>query len=158
MQDSNGHAPMFDQGLITDIRDRIGALNVRRDELKEQLSELDAAVKRYEKAILALEPVEKKDWKGGPKYRSDKQRTAAMRNMRNSQAWPEIREAIISYAHDHDEFTQADFREGWDMTSGKSSIAFRILHEEENTLRIARIDGNKKYYRLTKEALQDAAR
>ena len=64
----------------------------------------------------------------------------------------------MEFAADHEEFRQVDFRasglEGANITSSISSTVFERLRQE-NVLRIARQDGNHKFYRLTREALNN---
>jgi len=149
---------MQDDDLINEIHDRMGSLDVHRGYLLDQVADVERALKRYERALKAL---------GDPAYatepkqvkpnthaaqRSAQQKASAMKSMARSDTWPHLREAIIAYAHEHEEFRQVDFRDGYDITSSKSSTAFNLLREE-NVLRISRVDGNSKFYRLTKEAL-----
>ena len=53
---TNGHAPVdADADLLASLRQRVEALTAQRDELQSQMDEITPHLKRYEKAILALE-------------------------------------------------------------------------------------------------------
>jgi hypothetical protein len=68
-----------------------------------------------------------------------------------------IREIVLEYAADHEEFRQVDIRtqpglEGAMVTSSVMTTAFNRLRQE-NVIRLARQEGNSKWFRLTREAL-----
>ena len=144
---------MYDQSILNEIEDVLNALDAERDALMTQIAGLDRTIKRYEKARRALEGEPTAPKVNPAKERSVKQRATALKGLARSDTWPSLREMIITYGHHHTEFTQSEFRkEHGGVSSGKSSLAFELLREE-NVLRVARIDGNFKYYRLTKEAI-----
>ncbi len=155
MQDNmdNGHAPdQYDNALISEIEDRMGVLDTKRELLMEQVAAIDFDLKRYEKAIKALEGMPKEPPKVKPNTAAQKrtkdQRATALKTLARSEMWPGLREQIIAHAREHEEFTQTQFRKVYDIPSPKASLAFELLRQEK-VLRLARVDGNFKYYRLT---------
>jgi hypothetical protein len=67
-----------------------------------------------------------------------------------------LREIILRYAEDHDEFAQVDIRTLPDSPvthSGGIAHAFEALRQE-GFIRFARQDGLRKVYRLTRSAAQ----
>jgi hypothetical protein len=155
---NNGASDMYDAtDIIKELEGVISALVAEKEELKGQMGAIDAAIKRYGRAISALELPQALAPKA-PKERSGQKREASKDSMRRSARWDDLQTAVIAYAREHDEFRQVDLRndlEDLKLTSGHSSIAFDILRDD-NILRVSRIDGNSKFYRLTQEALSNA--
>jgi hypothetical protein len=151
---ANGSAPL---SARESIAAQLDALLVdtrhRRDAMQAQVAELSAEIKSYEQSARAL-----RGERPGPKPKP-KSTTAAQTS--GTAVGPERLahfEALIrEFAADHEEFRQVDFRSspsGGGMTSSVSSTVFELLRQN-NVLRLARTDGNQKFYRLTREALSD---
>jgi hypothetical protein len=68
-----------------------------------------------------------------------------------------IEEAIRAYAEDHEEFRQVDIRAtltGALAHSSKMAVAFEQLRQA-NVIRLARQEGIQKFFRLTRETLNE---
>lgn len=158
---SNGHAASLqhDDAIVAAIRVQADALEARRAELQEQLDEITPQLRRYEKAILALqgEPLRKDRRdpetgeiipraKPGPKPKAGKTTSASEESIARNRA------AIAQLTTEHEDFTQVQVRAITGESSGASSIAFKALREQ-GVIRLARQDGNAKYFRLTRAAL-----
>jgi hypothetical protein len=157
---SNGHAATNpDDAIIDGIRAQLDGLEARRAELQAQLDEITPQLKRYEKAMLAImgEPLRKDRRdpetgeivraKPGPKPKGTSQKASEESIERNVSA-------IRQLAADNDDFTQVDVRAITGEKSGQSSLAFRALRER-GVIRLARQQGNAKYFRLTRAALNE---
>jgi|SRR5215469_5578024 len=136
--------------ILADIRKRVQKLRREERNLKERLSILTPELKRYEKALLVLsgEPIKGYSQATSRKVLREQRKTWGI----SEEKLDEVRQAIFSYAEDHDEFRQVDIRGVVDIRSGIAAIAFERLRQE-NTIRLARKSGNNKYFRLTREAL-----
>jgi hypothetical protein len=157
MQESSGngraHMTPHDDALINQINDAKGVLMVERERLMEEVADLDHSIKRYDKALKAL--TESWEPKAQPQKKvRNRTRETALAGLARSESWPVLREQIIAFAREHEQVTQAEFRKYYDddITSGKASLAFELLRRED-VLRVSGFDGNLKFFRLTKEAL-----
>lgn len=160
MHDYNGTSPL-DDPIVEAINERVAHLDNTRTLHIEEIAAIDREIKRYEKALKALVPEEMKRTarnESVPNEHARKRRKeAAMRTIRNNDIWPILKAEILAYVDKHDETRQVDFREHWkslshdfELTSSKCSIAFEILRDEK-LLRLGRIDGNSRFYKLYKE-------
>ena len=130
---------------------------VERDRLKARLAEIEPEIRQAEKALAALrgEPLGNPQGKRGRPPGSGRvpadERAISIGDDRVDM----IAEAIRAYAEDHEEFRQVDIRGVIDVTSGTSAQAFEVLRRR-NVIRLARQDGNNKWYRLTREAMRES--
>jgi hypothetical protein len=157
MSDENGDAPALPQAseialqlhaLVTDRENALAKHDLVRDKIVTEL-------RTYEKALAALTGEPKKA--GRPKQGQSGERTKPSKL--SEERIGEIETLVREYAADHEEFRQVDLRaaysqlpSGGTMTSGMSALAFEELRQR-NVLRVSRIEGNSKFYRLTREAL-----
>jgi hypothetical protein len=156
---SNGHAAVDpDDAATAPLRERLAALTAQRDELQVQMDEITPQVRRYEKAILALEgkPLGNPQ---GPRNRdrddldSPPQRQGKGRRPPISEARvDEIEAAVRQIASERDDVTQVQVRSVTGHNSSITALAFEVLRQR-NVLRLARRQGNLKVYRLTHEAM-----
>jgi hypothetical protein len=157
MSEDNGGAPLPQaseialqlHALVTDRENALAKHDLVRDKIVTEL-------RTYEKALAALTGEPKKA--GRPKQgQSGESRTKPSKL--SEERIGEIETLVRAYAADHEEFRQVDLRaaysqlpSGGTMTSGMSALAFEELRQR-NVLRVSRIEGNSKFYRLTREAL-----
>src|SRR5215831_13188445 len=123
-------------------------------------TELDALrpeLKRYERVLAQLsgEPTTTGKKRGRPKGTGHYTKGKGIGDERLEA----IRQAVLHYARDHDEFAQVDIRAfaGDGVTGGGSGImtmAFEKLRQE-GTIRFARQEGNRKMFRLTRQAARE---
>lgn len=121
----------------------------RRAEIASQIAEIDNEIKAFRQAAQRLrgEPlISKPATKRGPRGPYKSERSA------NGELTARIRSAVMLFARDHDEFRQIDIRSmpGAELKSSQTAIAFEQLRQD-GVLRLARKEGNNKYYRLTSE-------
>jgi hypothetical protein len=154
---TNGLAETFVDQEVARIQAQLDGQEGRAQALRAELAELDELTKRYEKAI--------RDLKGeGPRFgRKPKPATPPGEKVRpvQSKVGPEamakIEEAIRAYAEDHEEFRQVDIRAtltGALAHSSKMAVAFEQLRQA-NVIRLARQEGIQKFFRLTRETLNE---
>jgi hypothetical protein len=142
----------FDDQLAVELRGKIAQID-------GQLAGLQKLVERkrkYEGLLNRLTGGYKKPGPTGPRG-PDGSRVRAVPAGIGAERVAEIKQMILDYAADHEEFRQVDVRtlptpSGWRFTSSISANAFEQLRQE-NFLRIGRVNGNQKFYRLTREAL-----
>ena len=156
----NGSAPLVPHAaeIVQQLRSLIGERELRLAELDREREQIQAELKTYEQAIRPLT--------GEPLRKKRKQAAAAPARATASRVGDsrlaELKEFVRSYAAEHEEFRQVDIRAGmgqWSdgakVTSSSTATAFETLRQEpHNFLRIGRIEGNSKYYRLTREAVR----
>jgi CRP-like cAMP-binding protein len=136
----------LDRRIITELRDRIEAHQARAATLRLEAAELIEESKRYTRALEAIigKPPGRRR-KAGARVRSEPSKLSPERVA-------EVREAILAFARDNDEFRQVDIRAKSGHTSGVLSLAFELLRQE-GTIRLARqVPGEGKYFRLTRAA------
>jgi DNA-binding transcriptional ArsR family regulator len=118
--------------------------------LKAEIARKRRELNRYETALAMLEeqenqpverPVKPKKQKQYPKRISEEKLT-------------DLRKVILNIAQDKDEFRQIDVRSVTNISSSAAATGFEQLRQE-GMIRLARKDGNNKYYRLTSEALRE---
>jgi hypothetical protein len=149
----NGTAPMPEaEAIIAQLRELVVTRQTALAEHDRLRSQIVNELRTYEKALQALQGEPRKA--GRPKGQS---RTAPSKL--SDERLAEIERIVREFAADHEEFRQVDIRSaygtlpsGGTMTSGMSAIAFEALRQR-NVIRVARQDGNSKFYRLTREAL-----
>lgn len=159
---SNGRVlSPIDDGIAQAIQKQLDGLEAQRAELQSALDEITPQLQRYQKALKAIlgEPlrVDRRDpetgeivarKKPGPKPKNPgvKTATASEESIARNTA------AIRQLSEDHDDITQVEVRAITGESSGASSLAFKELRER-GIIRLARQDGNHKYFRLTRAAL-----
>jgi hypothetical protein len=152
MSDENGTAPSPQaEPIIAQLRELV---DNRQDALMQHdlvRDQIVAELRTYEKALAALQGATRK---AKPKGQA---RTAPSKL--SDERLAEIESIVREYATDHEEFRQVDIRSahgtlpsGGTLSSGMSALAFEELRQR-NVLRVARVEGNSKFYRLTREAL-----
>ena len=139
------------EDVIMQLRSVQNGYAAKRAALKAELDKIDLEYKRADRALRLLtgEPTSGPR----PKPTPQKQYPKGIDDARLE----EIRAAVLKYAEDHEEFRQVDIRTmaGLDPAIAKSStmaIAFDKLRQD-NTIRLARVEGNNKWFRLTREAM-----
>jgi hypothetical protein len=155
----NGSAPLVPHAadIVQQLRNLIGERELRLAELDREREQVQAELKTYEAAIRPLTGEARKK-KGRPGEQPKRTTPSKL----SPERLTEIEGFIRAYAADHEEFRQVDIRSefgkfasGQTFTSGISAIAFNILGQEpHNLIRVARVDGNSKYYKLTRSALR----
>lgn len=146
--------------IVQQLRSLIGERELRLAELDREREKIHAELKVYAAAIKPLTgeaPIKKR---GRPRGAEQPVRRDASRV--GPERLAELKEFILAYGADHTEFRQVDIRaamgqwsNGIKVTSSSTASAFEALKQEpENFLRIARVEGNSKFYRLTNSALR----
>jgi len=158
----NGSAPMLPHAaeIVGQLRRLIEERTVRLAELDHERESIHAELKAYEAAIRPLTG-ERPAKRGRPKNGEQQPKRTKESNF-SEERLEAIKTVILEFAEDHEEFRQVDVRsahavlpDGGKLTSGMTARAFEILRQEpHNLLRIGRVDGNSKYYRLTREAVR----
>jgi hypothetical protein len=148
--EANGSAPL---SARESIAAQLDALLVdtrhRRDAMQAQVAELTAEIKSYEQSARALRgEVGKPGRKPGSKPPGKPYGKSV-----GDERLAEIERAVRAFAADHEEFRQIDIRAQLDIGSSVAATAFETLRQN-NVIRLARKQGNNKYFRLTTEALQ----
>lgn len=161
MQDApaqNGSAPQVPHAaeIVQQLRALIDERRIRLAELDQERDRINAEVKAYEQAIKPLTGEQPRK-----RGRAKAQQSGNLTRV-GTDRLEELKNFLRAYGADHDEFRQVDIRaamgqwaDGAKISSGASASAFETLRQEpHNFLRIGRVDGNSKYYRLTREALR----
>lgn len=158
---SNGSGDEFDNKLVGELRKKIERVQLRVTELTTELDEVKPELRRYERALdlmtgtatmpgpkpAGLKPV------GRPK--GSGKRVRENPSGMSPERLGRIEAAIDAYSEDHDEFRQVDIRrEMSGYASGPMAMAFELMRRR-SVIRVARVDGNSKYYRLTRETLRE---
>lgn len=161
----NGSAPMLPHAaeIVGQLRTLIEERTARLATLDHEREAIKAELHAYEAAIKPLTGEQPKRKRGRPK--NGEQPVRAKESNFSPERLGAIKAVILEFAADHEEFRQVDLRsaygtlpDGGKLTSGMTARAFEILRQEpHNLLRIARVDGNSKFYRLTREGLKAVA-
>jgi hypothetical protein len=152
---NNGHHVDQDEEMIAMLRKAIGVRKARIAELQQAMDDITPDLRRYERALALLtgatSPV------GRPARQSPAKALKARGKTVSDQKVERVEAAVRRYAEDHDEFRQVDIRgvnEG--LTSSVTAVVFDVLRQR-NVIRLARVDGNNKYYRLTRAEVTEPA-
>lgn len=158
MTEGNGYvsvSELADDPVVQDLRKRVQKLSTEQVQLKKRLAEITPQLSRYEKALKVMTGEPLTGVRGAPKGKRGPLGGKAI----SDEALERIKEDIIRFAEDHEEFRQVDIRTMPDAhitDSGKLSTAFKVLREDDyNFLRLARKSGNNIYFRLTRAAIQE---
>jgi hypothetical protein len=145
---------------IASLRTLIAECRARRDEalveaevIAARVKAIEPELKRYEKALaLLLDQVPPSPLRGRPRGQRVREKPAGL----SEERVVEWERAIRAYAEHHEEFRQVDVRATMTGTVSKSSVAAMACEvlRQRNVIRIARVQGNSKYYRLTREAMR----
>jgi len=152
----NGGTTELDAQLVKLLRGEIAHRRNRVDELTTELEALRPELKRYERILRELTGAPAA--KPGGKKRGRPAKPGRGKGIGEDRL-AAIRTAVLHYARDHDEFAQVDIRAfaGDAVTGGGTGImtlAFETLRQED-TIRFARQDGNRKMFRLTRKAARE---
>jgi phytoene dehydrogenase-like protein len=154
MFETNGVEPDGDADDVATsaIRKQLASYTARIDELRTELATLTVAAKRYERALALLTgepPAQRTQAKASG--------TTPKKMTVNPERTAEIERLIRDYAQEHDEFRQVDIRSLATGTNAKSSVMSIVFENLRQTgvIRLARQDGNHKFFRLTREALRE---
>lgn len=152
---SNGSAETTPEAVRL-LREMIATRRTRAELLRAQLAEIEPELKRYERALALIldEPPPPGPGRGRPpgggKATRDKPSGLSAERLAR------VEEAVRNYAAEHDEFRQVDIRTVIDVTSGVTALAFEDLRQK-GIIRLARAEGNNKWFRLTREALREGS-
>ncbi|HEY1437400.1 MAG TPA: hypothetical protein VGG82_07845 [Casimicrobiaceae bacterium] len=114
--------------------------------LRAEIAERKRELARYERALALLEGEPSAPANGSSAPAPARKR--AKPSKLGEERMAKVEAAIHEFAKDHDEFRQVDIRTVIDVTSGTTAMAFEQLRQA-GTIRLARKDGNNKWYRLT---------
>ena len=155
---ANGDAPVsIREQLLAQLEELVDAAARRREELQNELAELNAEARKYEKALAALTTEQ-----GKPGPTSKQSRTPRPEGFRTAggsigpERLAETEAGIRQFAADHDEFRQVDVRGITGRKSSETAVAFEVLRQQ-GVIRLARREGNNKWFRLTESARRDEA-
>jgi ribosomal protein S25 len=160
--DGAGHSLNPREQILAQARAEHDRLLARRDELREELAELERDVKGYEKAMHALDPEYAPPAPVKTGAQPKQVRPAAKRGVgpeRLAQIEAAAREIAAENGGD---VTQVQVRDRTGLSSAVMTGAFRMLRDN-NVLRFARVDkkpgqgGQTKIYKLTRPALRGGA-
>ena len=154
----NGAVNHEEERIVVELRASIETRRSRVAELRAEIDEIMPALKRYERALQLLtgdEPENRGPGRptgGKPsKYKPISQQVAEGKGI-SVERLNTIVETIYELIEDRDEFRQVDVRTKLDIPSNVASLAFEALRQK-GVIRLARAEGNNKWYRLTREAL-----
>jgi DNA-binding transcriptional ArsR family regulator len=156
---TNGSAPASARERIAhDLEGEITQLREREEELRSELTTVSAEIKSFEQALMRLrgEPLIKQPTRGPGRPPGRGQRSDGRPAGVSDEVVDTIRQAIMRFCADHDEFRQVDIRSMPDSptdSSSKLATAFERLRQD-GVIRLARKDGNSKFYRLTSESMR----
>lgn len=139
-----------DSELLTLLDKEIAARKARVDELRAELAGIEPELKRYERVRAMLTGAQPEKRTGRPKSASQTAKTSRMGDARVAV----IRDAVLRYAKDHEEFRQVDIRAITGEGSSPMALAFERMRQE-GVIRFARQEGNNKWFRLTREAARE---
>jgi septation ring formation regulator EzrA len=156
--ETNGLAQTFVDQEVARIQAQLDGQEGRAQALRAELRELDELTKRYEKAIRDLRgDYPRMGRKPSKPATSSGEKVRPVQSKVGPEAMAKIEEAIRAYAEDHEEFRQVDIRAtltGALAHSSKMAVAFEQLRQA-NVIRLARQEGIQKFFRLTRETLNE---
>jgi hypothetical protein len=140
----------LEEDAIESVRQAVAGRRARIRALQDQIDGLLPELRRYERALAYLtdQPINYKS----SKRMSTAKPKAPRGTTIGEDRYATISEEVFAYAREHEEFRQLDIRAINGISSSVSSQIFERMRQE-NLLRIARQDGNNKFYRLTREGL-----
>ena len=156
---ANGAAPASARERIAaELESEIAALLKRERHLELELAEIKTDRKSFEQSLSRLrgEPLIKHPGRVGRPPKDGPRSTSGL----SDAIVEEVRLAILRFAEDHDEFSQVNIRTMPDSpteSSSKMAIAFERLRQD-GVIRLARKDGNQKFFRLTSASLREGER
>jgi hypothetical protein len=148
--------PMED--VIARLRSVVETHEAKRAELKAQLDAMDLEYKRADRALKMLtgELVTGKQ----SRQPTSSARVREIPSRVSDERLAVLRDTVLAYAEDHEEFRQVDIRtlpnvDSFLTRSSILALGFEALRQE-GTIRFARQDGNNKWFRLTRQAMNGA--
>jgi hypothetical protein len=138
--------------FLPKLKGSIERLQDRRAVLAEQLAAIEGEIRRRERAFNVL--ADEAPTRGRPK-RAKSQPAKDPREggtRLSADRLQAIEDIVHELAAQKEEFRQRDVRERIDATSSVMSGAFEVLRQR-GVIRLARVDGNNKWFRLTRDAL-----
>lgn len=148
---NNGNAAA---SVVYQLRELVAQRQAALVEHDRTRAQIVTELRQYEKALASLIDPPRKP---GPK--PDGERVRAKPSKIAPDKLDAIRDAVVAYAQDHEEFRQVDVRATVPESLAKSSTmatAFEMLRQE-NLIRFARRQGISKFYRLTASAAREIA-
>lgn len=149
--ESNGSGPVTARDLLAA---EIQQLAARRDEMQQEWDEINAQLRQHEKALKVLDGIPLGNPQGKPA------KTPTAKDPSGTKVGPERLakiEAMVRELAGPDgskEVRQLDIREKLGVSSSVSAGAFQMLRDR-NVIRLARQEGNSRFYRLTREAVRE---
>jgi len=142
--------------VIDDLEEVIETTRKERDFLRARLDNANQRLARAEKAkrFLTGEPAPQGKPRGPYKKFTAGGEAKGVSEERVELVERTIREYIAE--HDTDEFRQVDIRAITGMTSSTTATSFERLRQR-GIIRFARQDGNNKWFRLTRQAMNGGA-
>lgn len=147
---ANGAVPHEDP-IITSLQRLIDERKNKVTELRQQLADLEPELRRYEKALALILDEAPPPGRGRPAGAGKPVRPKP--SGLSAERIKLVEDAVRQYAANHDEFRQVDIRTVIDVSSGVTALAFEELRQR-GVIRLARAEGNNKFFRLTREALR----
>jgi DNA-binding transcriptional ArsR family regulator len=138
-----------DNEAVRALESMIATRKARHDELQAQLEEITPELRRYQRALALIKG--ESPQAGRPSTKGTKTHYGKTTGVSEERV-EQVMGAIRKLAETNDEFRQVDVRGVVDVTSGVSAMAFEALRQR-GIIRLARQEGNNKFYRLTREAL-----
>ena len=155
--------------MLAGLRKRVDALQAQRDELQAPDRLITPHLRRYEKAILALEgqPINKHQPRVATDDGDDPPSLVGPRRGRppgkakagkgiSDERLAILERSVRQIAEDQDDVTQVLVRAATGLDSSVTAVGFEVLRQR-NVIRLVRQDGNRKVFRLTREALNAGA-
>jgi hypothetical protein len=151
----DGMDPFALSPAVAGLRSEMEALEREREQLQRQLDRVTPELRKREKAIAILEgrPLgaggRPKEPKPGSMASALKAKTTGI----SEERLKILTDAIVQWVENNeaDEFRQVDIRQHIDLSSGLTAIGFERLRQA-GVIRLGRVSGNNKYFRLTREA------
>lgn len=153
---ANGAGSAADDELVRLLKEQIAVRQQRVAELRARLGEVEPELKRYQRVLAQLTGTSPSPGRRpGPKPRNPSAAPARDQPARvGDERLATIKQTIIDYARDHDEFRQVDIRTVSGISSSIMAVAFEALRQD-NVIRLARSEGNNKWFRLTRETARE---
>jgi hypothetical protein len=134
------------QRLIEELQEEVVARLKLIEDLQTEITRAREDAHSYVRALAALS--------GEPRrVAKPPQRKGATGLGISAQKLDLVVTTIRNITAEQDEFRQIDVRQRTDMRSGETALAFRSLRAD-GVIRLARQQGNNKYFALTREALK----
>lgn len=143
-----------DAVFIGAARKRLTAATKRRNDAAAELAQAAEVVKRWERVVRFLDPETEPATPAPSKPRSKRPASTRIGDDRLAQIEAAFRELAGADGRAEvrvKELMERLADEGHPLSSGPASVAFQVLRERQ-VIRLARKEGNSRYYRLTRAA------